>query len=208
MGGVVVDESFQILDTQDSSFVSFERRHTHMHLAAVGIFEAAPLRGPDGGLDIARIRADIESRLHLLPRYRQRLAFTPIGRSPVWVDDERFDLSYHVRQAALPKPGTDAQLREFAGQIVSQPLDLSRPLWELWLVEGLEKGGFGLVAKIHHCMVDGVSGVGVMTALLSPAPQSAVEAAPAWRPRPSPGMLTFLGDGLEGGARVGLETLR
>jgi len=164
----------------------------------------AQARGPD----LQQLRAYVASRLHLIPPYRQRLAFTPVQGHPIWVDDERFDLSYHVRHAALPRPGTEAQLNEFASQMISQPLDLTRPLWELWLVEGLEGGGFCLIAKVHHCMVDGVSGVGMMTALLSPSPATRIERAPAWSPRPMPGVLQFLSDGIGDGARLGIETLQ
>ncbi len=214
--------TYERLSAQESSFVKFEGAGIPVHISAIAVFGEAPAdddtsvqgetarttRTQGGFPNIERIRAQVGSRLHLIPRYRRRLAFTPLQGHPIWVDDETFDLSYHVRHAALPHPGTDAQLHEFASQIVSQPLDLSRPLWELWLVEGLANGGFGLVAKIHHCMVDGVSGVGVMTALLSPTAQTAIDPAPAWKPRPMPGMLRFLGDSLEGGTRRGLETLR
>ena len=214
--------TYERLSAQDSSFVKFEGAGIPVHISAIAVFGEVPgdddssvqgetartTRTLGGTPNIERIRAHVGSRLHLIPHYRRRLAFTPLQGHPIWVDDETFDLTYHVRHAALPQPGTNAQLREFASQIVSQPLDLSRPLWELWLVEGLADGGFGLVAKIHHCMVDGVSGVGVMTALFSPTAQTAIDPAPAWKPRPSPGMLQFLTDGLEGGARLGLETLR
>ena len=212
---------YERLSAQDSSFVKFEGEGLPVHIAAIARFDESPAddadliqdetatpRTPGGSPQIDRIRAHVASRLHLIPNYRQRLAFTPLQGHPIWVDDEAFDLSYHVRHAALPRPGTEAQLREFASQIISQPLDLSRPLWELWLVEGLADGGFGLVAKIHHCMVDGVSGVGVMTALFSPDSRTTVDSAPAWKPRPGPGVLEFLSDGVEGGARLGVDALR
>ena len=192
LGGVSARRSFEILDTQDSSFVSFEGRHTHMHVAAVATFEAAALRGPQGGLDIDRIRAAIESRLHLLPRYRQRLAFTPIGRSPVWIDDERFNLEYHARHTSLPRPGDSRRLKALVGRILSQQLDREKPLWEIWIVEGLEPDRLAMIAKVHHCMVDGVAGVSLMTQLLSASPDARVEAARRWRPRPAPGALQLL----------------
>ena len=111
------------------------------------------------GLDIERVRAHVESRLHLIPVYRRRLAFTPIQGHPIWVDDHAFDVSFHVRQAAIPSPSGAEQLRDLAGHLVSQPLDMQRPPWELWFLEGLADGGFAMVAKVHHCMVDGASGV-------------------------------------------------
>jgi WS/DGAT/MGAT family acyltransferase len=209
------------LSAQDSSFVKFEGEGIPVHIAAIARFDepsaddpehiqggTATPHTPGGFPHIDRIREHVASRLHLIPHYRRRLAFTPLQGHPIWVDDEAFDLSYHVRHAALPRPGTNAQLHEFASQVISQPLDLSRPLWELWLVEGLADGGFAMVAKIHHCMVDGVSGVGVMTALFSPDPRTTVDPAPAWKPRPSPSVLQFLSDGVEGGARLGVDALR
>jgi WS/DGAT/MGAT family acyltransferase len=170
----------------------FEDEGLPAHISAIARFDEAP--SPDTSAAGAPAAVDVEK--------------PPIQGYPIWVDDERFDLAYHVRHAALPQPGTDAQLREFASQVISQPLDLMRPLWELWLVEGLEDGGFALIAKIHHCMVDGVSGVGVMTALFSPSSDSRIEPTGEWKPRPMPGVLQFLSDGIGDGARLGLETLQ
>ena len=132
------------------------------------LFDAAPVARPDGGLDIERIRGFIASRLHSIPRYRQRLVFTSAPTRPVWVDDDHFNLEYHVRHTSLPRPGTAEQLKRLIGRISSQALDRARPLWELWVVEGLEDGQrFALISKVHHCMIDGISGVELMTVLMS-----------------------------------------
>src|SRR5262245_11016072 len=154
------------------------------------------------------VRAYVASRLHLLPHYRQRLARTPIQGHAIWVDDERFDVACHVRHTGLPAPGDAARLKELAGRIASQPLDRSRPLWELWFVEGLAGGGFAAIAKIHHCMLDGVSGVGVLQALLSPDPNHPLEEPRPWEPRPPPGTLGFLADGAVDGVDFGVSLLR
>ncbi|MEE9607830.1 MAG: wax ester/triacylglycerol synthase family O-acyltransferase [Myxococcota bacterium] len=184
--------TFDRLSAQDSSFVMFEGPGTHMHVSAIAVFETGPLKAPEGGLDIERIRSYVESRLHLLPRYRQRLAFTPVERHPVWVDDDRFNLNYHVRHTSLPRPGSEELLKKLAGRIMSQQLDRGKPLWELWFVEGLEGGRFAMIGKTHHCMVDGASGVGVITALLSGSADVSIEPAPPWAPRPAPGRFELL----------------
>jgi WS/DGAT/MGAT family acyltransferase len=200
--------TYERLSAQDSSYIMFEGRHTRIHVIAIAVFDTGTLTGSGGGLEMERIRAHVESRLHLIPRYRQRLAYTPVQRHPIWVDDERFDVRYHVRGAGLPRPGDLPQLKDFAGTIASQPLDRGRPLWELWCVDGLEGGRFAVIAKVHHCMVDGVSGVGVLTALLSGAPDATVERAPRWRPRPAPGVLEFLADGAVVGLKFSVSALR
>ena len=157
-----------------------------MHVAGVALLDAAPLKGDDGGIDIARIRAHVESKLRYIPRYRQRLDWVPFDRRPVWVDDEHFSIDYHLRHSSLPRPGTESQLKQLAGRIVSTPLDRSKPLWELWVVEGLDDDRFALIAKIHHCMIDGLSGVDLTTILLNVVPSSEVEEPEVWVPRPAP----------------------
>src|SRR5579884_1303291 len=134
------------LTATDASFLSEERAGAHMHVGALLMFE-----GPPPTYD--EVTEHIRSRLHLVPRYRQKLAFPPLetGR-PLWVDDPRFNLEYHVRHTALPKPGSTAQLRQLAGRIFSQRLDRSKPLWELWLVQGLTDKRFALISKTHHSM--------------------------------------------------------
>jgi WS/DGAT/MGAT family acyltransferase len=199
--------SYDRLSTQDSSFIYFEGPGTHMHVSAVATF--APREVPEESrLDIHRLRDHVASRLHLLPRYRQRLDFTPLQRHPIWVDDARFNLVYHVRHTALPAPGTEAQLKELAGRIVSQQLDREKPLWEMWLVEGLEGGRAALVFKIHHAMVDGVAGVSLLTALLSASPDDSAEPVKRWTPRPRPGRAELLVDELRHRASAPLSALR
>ena len=154
-----------------------------MHVAAVQIFEASPLRTSDGGIDIGAFHRATESVLHLIPRYRQRLAWIPLENRPVWVDDAEFNIEYHIRHTSLPRPGDTEQLKHLAARIMSQPLDRSRPLWESWVVEGLENGEkFAVVSKMHHCMMDGSSSVDLAHILLSPTPQNEVAA-----PLPSTG---------------------
>jgi WS/DGAT/MGAT family acyltransferase len=186
--------SYERLSAQDSSFVLFERSTTPMHVAAIAIFEAGPLATGDGGVDAERIAKHVESRLHRLPRYRRKLAATPVEGHPIWVDDDRFDLRWHLRRVALPRPGSEGELRELVGRILSQPLERARPLWEMWIVEGIERGRFALVSKVHHCMVDGVSGANLLTLLFNPSPDEEPEVAPRWRPLPAPGRYELLLD--------------
>jgi diacylglycerol O-acyltransferase len=187
---------YERLSTQDSSFVMFEQRATHMHVAALGIFEVGRLRSESGGLDAARIAHYVESRLGAIPRYRQKLVFTPLQGHPVWVDDEHFDLDYHVRHTALPRPGTEEDLKRLVGRVLSQPLDRDRPLWEMWIIEGLEGDRFAILTKVHHCMVDGASGVGLLTLLFRADPDDSVPPIEAWFPRPQPSSLRLAADEL------------
>jgi len=193
---------YQRLSAQDGSFLHFERRATPMHVAAVALFEEGPLATPGGGIDFERIAAHIESRLSQLPRYRSRLAHTPLAGHPIWVDDARFSRDWHVRRAALPAPGSEAALAELVGRILSERLERSRPLWEMWVVEGLADGRFALVSKLHHCLVDGVGGANLLTLLMSLDPDEREAPAAGWRPTPEPGALELavdeLGRGLAG----------
>ena len=154
------------LSAVDASFLAQERQSSHMHVGALVIFEGPPPSRED-------FVEHIESRLGLVPRYRQKLAFPrfEMGR-PFWVDDPQFNIDYHVRHTALPAPGSIDQLRGLVGRIFSQRLDRSKPLWELWLVQGLESGKFALISKTHHALVDGVSGVDLSAVLfdLGPVP--------------------------------------
>jgi WS/DGAT/MGAT family acyltransferase len=177
---------YERLSALDASFLEIEDSSTHMHVAATLLFEPGALATPDGGLDMERIRAYVESRLPHIPRYRQRLEYTPYEHHPVWIDDSRFNLFYHVRHTSLPRPGSERQLKRLCGRILSQKLDATKPLWEIWIVEGLEGGRFAMVAKVHHCMVDGVAGVDLLMVLLSPTPDDAFEPAAKWTPRPAP----------------------
>ncbi|HZJ48134.1 MAG TPA: wax ester/triacylglycerol synthase domain-containing protein, partial [Acidimicrobiia bacterium] len=182
----MTERTYDRLSFLDGSFLALESSTAHMHVAGVALFEGGTLRRPDGSVDIGRIRTFIGSRLHHVPRYRQRLAWIPIEKNPVWVDDQHFNLEYHVRHISIPKPGTEAQVKELFGQILGSQLDRSKPLWQMWIVEGSEKDRFGLIFKIHHCMLDGISGVDLMAVLLGFAPSSKMEPAPDYEPRPAP----------------------
>jgi WS/DGAT/MGAT family acyltransferase len=176
----------------DASFLHLEHDSAHMHVAGVTVF--------DGGAPAyEELVEQIRLRLHLVPRYRQRLAFVPFNQGrPVWVDDPYFNLTYHVRHTALPRPGGEEQLKRLAGRVVSQPLDRTRPLWELWLVEGLTEDRFALLSKTHHALVDGISGVDIATVLFDTAPEPMPVAAPdqEWIPRPLPSSAQLLADAL------------
>ena len=166
----------------DASFLHLEKGGAHMHVASTLIFkgDAPPYE---------RFRDHVASRLHLVPRFRQRLRFIPLGQGrPVWSDDPHFNVEYHVRHTALGPPGSDEQLRTLAARVFSQRLDRSKPLWELWLVDRLEGGRFAIVGKSHHCLVDGVSGVDITTVLFDAAPDPAPVPGPdrPWMPAPEP----------------------
>ena len=176
---------YERLSNLDASFLALESRSTHMHVGAVAVFAPGPYTS-DEGVDIDAIRTLIESRLDSIPRYRQRLATVPVEGHPVWVDDEHFHIDYHVRHIALPHPGTEEQLKSLAGRLMSQQLDRTRPLWEVNVVEGLEHGGFALISKTHHCMIDGISGIDLMAVILDFTPDVAIEPAEPWTARPAP----------------------
>src|SRR5215208_3541412 len=163
----------------DASFLHLEDASSHMHVAGVMIFEGEPPPYDD-------LLEAIDRRLGLVPRYRQKLAFVPYSQGrPKWVDDPHFNLRYHVRHTALPRPGTDTELKRLAGRLFAQPLDRSKPLWELWLVEGLRDGRFAVLSKTHHALVDGISGVDIATVLfdLQPIPAEVEHSDTRWRPR-------------------------
>jgi WS/DGAT/MGAT family acyltransferase len=183
------------LTATDASFLHQEGSASHMHIGAVLLFEGPPPNFADY-LDHVR------GRLHLVPRYRQKLATPPLetGR-PMWVDDRSFNLEYHVRHAALPGPGTEQQLFQLAGRIASQRLDRTKPLWESWLVEGLEDDSFALIFKTHHSLVDGVSGVDLATVLLDLSAESGPSAAAdlePWRPQSEPTPADLIVAGVRG----------
>ncbi|MBV9309353.1 MAG: wax ester/triacylglycerol synthase family O-acyltransferase, partial [Solirubrobacterales bacterium] len=188
----------------DTSFLHLERDVAHMHVAGCMIFTGtAP--------SYKELLEAIGSRLHLVPRYRQRLAFVPLQQGrPVWVDDPHFKLPYHVRHTALPRPGGDEELQRLAGRVFSQALDRSRPLWELWLVEGLAENRFALLSKTHHALVDGVSGVDIATVLFDTSPDPMPVAPPEheWIPRPLPSSAQLLADALLERATVPAEIAR
>jgi WS/DGAT/MGAT family acyltransferase len=166
----------------DASFLHLEQGGAHMHVASTSIFA-----GPKPEYD--EFRDHVSSRLHLVPRFRQKLRFVPLGLGrPTWEDDPHLNLEYHVRQTALPPPGSEEQLRLLAARIFSQRLDRTKPLWELWLVDGLEGDRFAVIGKTHHCLVDGISGVDISTVLYDtePEPEASLGSPDEWLPRPQP----------------------
>ena len=183
---------YERLSTLDSLFLELEDRSAHMHVGAVALFEGPPPPYRD-------LLALIEARLAHVPRYRQRVLFVPLKQGrPVWIDESQFDLEYHVRRTALPAPGSDAELKKLVGRLLSQALDREKPLWEMWLVEGLDNGRFAIVSKTHHCMLDGISGVDLATVLMDTEPVSTPPppAAP-WTPRKAPRMSDLLVDSVK-----------
>ena len=188
----------------DASFLHLERDGAHMHVASTMIFDGPPP-------DYEDFRSHLESRLHLVPRFRQKLRFVPyeMGR-PIWVDDPHLNLDYHVRETALPSPGSEEQLRNFAARAFSQQLDRTKPMWELWLVRGLEEDRFAIVCKTHHCLIDGVSGVDITTVLFDadPSPEPAEQAPPAWVARPEPNDSEMLASALVERATQPTELVR
>jgi diacylglycerol O-acyltransferase len=177
----------QKLSPLDASFLHLETRHTHMHIGGVAIFEPSP-HGSGEALYDSIVRT-IEQRLDLMPRYRQRIAFLPLSLdTPVWIDDPEFDISNHVLRAALPKPGGDKELKEFVGRVFSRQLDRRRPLWELFIIEGLRDGRWALLTKTHHSMVDGISNLELVTLMFDTEPDAPDDrfAESHWMPTDSP----------------------
>jgi diacylglycerol O-acyltransferase / wax synthase len=189
------------LSATDASFLNQESDRAHMHIGAVLVFE-----GPPPSYD--EFVEHVEARLHLVPRFRQKLAFPPLqsGR-PVWADEPRFNIEYHVRHSSLPAPGDDRQLQQLTGRVFSQQLDRSKPLWEMWLVQGLDDNRFAIVSKTHHALVDGVSGVDLATVLFdaNPVPVGLTPPVRPWEPQPEPSDTQLLARGVENVAKVPLR---
>ena len=178
------------LSALDASFLYLEDQTTPMHVGGIAVF-----RKPRAGFDYDGLVALIEQRLALVPRYRQKVVQVP-GRlaRPVWVDDPDFDVTYHVRRSALPKPGSDEQLNDLAARLMSRPLDHGRPLWETYLVEGLERNRIAVITKTHHAMVDGIGAVELGQVILdvSATPRPPTESL--WMPQPEPGVTQLVFD--------------
>src|SRR5437763_13557045 len=183
----------------DASFLHQEGPVSHMHIGGVTIIEGPPPT-------MEQFLEEIRRRLHLVPRYRQKLAYTVLdsGR-PVWIDDPSFNLEYHIRHTALPAPGRREQLQDLTARIFSQQLDRSKPLWEMWLIEGLEDDRFALITKTHHSLIDGIAGVDLATVLfdLSPDPPPVSNSGRAWEPHTEPGATQLVTAGLVGAVRTG-----
>jgi diacylglycerol O-acyltransferase len=170
----------------DAGFFFAESENTPMHVGSVAVFEGpAPSYG-----DVVRL---LLSKLPLVPRYRQRVRQVPmqLGR-PLWVDDPHFQILYHVRHTAVPSPGSDEQLRNLAGRVLGQRLDMAKPLWELWLVEGLAENRWAIISKVHHCMVDGIAGTDLMQLMFDLEPDATHDEPTAWTPQRGPSMLELM----------------
>lgn len=176
------------LSPLDASFLYLEEPTTAMHVGSVSIFQAPP-----GGFDYEQLVALVSARIAYVPRYRQRVRAVP-GRlaNPVWVDDEAFDVAYHVRRSALPRPGDDEQLFELVGRVQARALDRNRPLWELYLVEGLRRGRFAIVTKTHQALVDGVNAVDIAQVILDDTAEAAERPADTWTPAKGPSDLELV----------------
>jgi diacylglycerol O-acyltransferase / wax synthase len=172
----------------DSGFFFAESENTPMHVGSVAVFEGpAPSYG-----DVVRL---LLSKLPLVPRYRQRVKEVPLGLGrPVWVDDPHFQILYHVRHTAVPGPGSEEQLRNLAGRVLGQRLDMAKPLWELWLVEGLADNRWAIISKVHHCMVDGVAGTELMQLMFDLEPDAEHEAPKDWTPRRTPSSASLVAE--------------
>jgi len=177
----------EVMSPLDSAFLRLEDRHTSLHIASIAIFDGPPPTYQE-------VTALFVAKLPKLPRYRQRVREVPLqlGR-PVWVEDPKFSLGYHLRHTALPQPGSTAQLHALVGRLMSQQLDRSRPLWESWIVEGLEDGRWALINKVHHCMVDGIAGTDLLSAVLDQSPEPSAPVPDSWRAATAPGRLSLIG---------------
>lgn len=178
------------LNPLDVSFLYLEGRNTPMHVGGLAVFEL-----PAAGFDYEKFVDLIEHRISLVPRYRQKIKSVP-GHlaSPVWVDDTAFDLGYHVRRSALPRPGSEEQLKELVARVQSRPLDRNRPLWEMYLVEGLAEGRFAVIHKTHHAMVDGISAIDIGQVILDVTAVPRELPEDLWMPRPEPGTAALIVD--------------
>src|SRR3954468_488310 len=199
----VAQQHLDRLTAVDAAFLHQESPTTHMHIGGVVILEGPPP-------PVGELREHVPPRLPLVPRYRQKLAAPPFGLGrQLWVDDPAFNLDYHVRHTALPRPGGDDTLRRLIGRLFAQRLDRTKPLWELWFVEGLEGGRTALISKTHHALVDGISGVAPATVLfaLDREPEGAAPAADAWQPRPEPTGAELAAESLRSAATAPLRAL-
>jgi diacylglycerol O-acyltransferase len=204
---------YERLSAMDAVFLDIEGHNSHMHIGSVGIFDAGPLTMETGGLDIDRILDFCEVALDKNPRFRQKLAYVPGLGNPVWIDDDSFKLTYHIRHVRLPAPGDERLLKRLAGRVMSQQLDRGKPLWEFWYVEGVADDRFAVISKIHHCLADGVSGVDLLSSLMGPDPDyKPPHFQPGerrrWFPRPAPSAERLLADEISHRIRAPFELLR
>jgi WS/DGAT/MGAT family acyltransferase len=179
------------MSSLDASFLSIEDSFSHMHIASVSIFE-----GPVP--PFADIVGMVEAKLHLIPRYRQVVRSLPwdLGR-PVWADDPYFNIEYHIRHTALPTPGGEGELQKLIGRLMGQQLDRSKPLWEIWIIDGLDDGKWALFCKVHHSMVDGISGTDLLSVVMNITPEITLTEQISWEPRPAPNELGLVVNAFE-----------
>ncbi len=190
------------LSPLDASFLYLESPSLHMHIASVGIYEGPPPRPGE-------LEAAIAAKLPLVPSYREKVRFVPGGLgAPVWVDDPHFDLAYHVRHTGLPAPGGEAELNTAVGRVLGLALDRERPLWELWAVSGLQDGRWALVAKTHHCLVDGVASSDLLSVLLDHERRRVPADVPEWHPAPEPDGVYLLAEAVGGWAGASRDAVR
>ncbi len=190
------------LSPLDASFLHIEDHVSHMHIASVAIFEGPPPAFGD-------IVAMVDGKLDLVPRYRQKVRTVPfeLGR-PVWVDDPHFNIEYHLRHTALPAPGGERELRKLVGRVMAQQLDRSKPLWEIWVVEGLEDGRWAMLAKTHHALVDGVSGTDLLAVIMDLSAETARPEPSHWTPHAEPSGVQLMVDALENIVQSPYEQVR
>jgi diacylglycerol O-acyltransferase / wax synthase len=191
------------LTAVDASFLHQEGPDSHMHVGAL-----VTLEGPAPAMH--EFLDSLRGRLHLVPRYRQKLAFPPAATGrPLWVDDADFSLEYHVRHTALPAPGSEEQLRNLLARIYSQQLDRHKPLWELWVVEGLNDGSWALITKTHHALIDGIAGIDLATVMfdITPVPREVEHPDRPWQPHREPAAVDLLASGLRGALRAGVKVV-
>jgi WS/DGAT/MGAT family acyltransferase len=187
--------SFERMSALEAGFLHAETDRTPMHLGSLTVFEGTPFFDDEGGFRIEAVRARVEERLGMLPRFRRRVAEVPFGQGrPVWVDDTAFDIAHHVRLMVLPEPGSREELAALCAQLHMRLLDRDHPLWELWFVGGLDDGGVAMIEKVHHAVIDGVSGVEVAAALLDLEPRVEPVTSPPWTPVPPPDPLPLLAE--------------
>jgi len=191
------------MSSADAWFLYFEKPQAPLHIGSLGIF--------DGDIAVEATIEGVAERLHLIPRYRQRAVFPPLfSGHPTWEDDPRFSLDRHIREAALPAPGTDEQLLDLCSAIFEEPLPRDRPLWDIIVVRGLQGGRTAYVSRVHHCLVDGVSGIELLMALLDLTPNPPPPAPPTkeWAPEPYPSPLDSWADGMLDSLNRGVQALR
>ncbi len=203
----VMPRLYERLNAIDRQFLIYEVNSIHMHIGGTAIFEGGALRRSNGSLDIDRIRSFIESRLPRIPRYRQVVSFTPFGRH-IGLDDPHFNIEYHVRHTSLPRPGSEEQFKALCGRVFSQALDRSKPLWEVWIVDGVEGDRVGFISTVHHAMVDGVRSVDLIEALLNKDPVLEFQPAPRWLARRRPRSIMLMLDDARRAAQVPLDVIR